>query len=120
MTMIDVLADDGVMDFSNPAQNIKFRLDGDEFEALPEIAAVSMLRFADEATRLDRDDVGTDEKIKIIQGLFRMVLTTESATRFIRRLEDDAHPIGMARFGEIVEWLMERYGLRPTEPDSAS
>lgn len=120
MTAVDVPIDDDIMDFSRPPENIRFRMDGDVFEAIPEIAAVSMLRFADDAERLDRSDVSADEKVKILQNLFRMILVPESSSRFIRRLDDNTNPIGVGRFMDVTKYLLERYGLRPTEPDSAS
>lgn len=120
MTTVSVPADDEIMDFSSPRELIKFQIDGDIFEATPEVAAISMIRFVSEAGRLERDDVEADEKVKIIQNLFRMVLTHESASRFIRRLEDDARPISIRQFLDVTRWLMERYGLRPTESDSPS
>lgn len=120
MTTVNVPIDDNVMDFSSPQENIRFRMDDDMFEAIPEIAAISMLRFADNAERLEDATISSEEKIKIIQDLFRMVLVPESSTRFIRRLDDSTHPIGMRRFIDVTQYLLERYGLRPTEADSAS
>lgn len=120
MTTTDVTVDNGIMDFSSPRGTIKFRIDDDIFEAHSEVAAISMLRFASEAERMEDKDVSIDEQVKILQNMFHIILTSESATRFIRRLEDDARPIGIGQFTKITTWLLEQYGLRPTESDSPS
>jgi hypothetical protein len=120
MSTVEVPVDDEIMDFSSPRQTIKFKVDGDVFEASPQVAAISMIRFATEAELLEKSDTRSDEQIKIIENLFRIVLTRDSAERFIARLSDDDRPIGVSQFVDITKWLLERYGLRPTEPDSES
>jgi len=120
MTAVDVPITDEIMDFSSPRQAIRFRVDDDVFEASPQVAAISMIRFADEAERLESPDTTQEDQIKIIENLFRIILTTESAERFIARLADDDRPIGITQFMDITRWLLEQYGLRPTKPDSES
>jgi hypothetical protein len=114
-----VAVDDDIMDFSSERESIKFRVDHDVFEASPDIAAELALDFADLIEQLD--EVNDNQKQKeVMHALFRLVLFPESAERFIERLSDPRHPIGQRRIGDIVKWLFEQYGARPTEPDSAS
>lgn len=120
MTTLDIPASAEIMDFSSPQETIKFRVDDDVFEASPEIAAISMMRFAESAERFEDEALPVEEKIRILQNMFRLILLPESAGRFIRRMEDDTHPIGMRQFLDVIKWLMEQYGLRPTESDSPS
>jgi len=115
-----VATTNGMMDFSLPSEPIRFRVDDDVFDAAPDIAAELALIFAAEAELLSDENTPTEKKIEIIHKLFRMVLLPESADLFIARLRDSARPIGIRRFERIVNWLLEQYGLRPTESDSDS
>lgn len=118
--MTEVNLTEEIMDFSLPRGNIKFRLENDVFEAVPEIATELALEFVDDAAALEEDKISTREQLAVIKKLFHMVLLPESAERFVARLRDPANPIGPERFQRVLTFLMERYGLRPTEPDSDS
>lgn len=120
--MIEVPMTDEVLDFSSARKTLKFRVDDDLFEAPPDIAAELALRFADEAAQLDDDNGGptSEQQVTVMRNLIRMILLPESAERFIARLSDAANPIGVETFERVVEHLLERYGLRPTESDSPS
>jgi hypothetical protein len=112
--------DDEVVDFSSPRKVLKFRVDNDVFEAAPDIAAELALRFADLSEKLTGEDATNDDQIKVIHALFKMVLFPDSADVFIKRLSDPKNPIGNKKISNIVQWLFEEYGLRPTESDSPS
>lgn len=116
----NVLTSEEMMDFSLPPRNLKFKVDADVFEAVPELATERALTFADEAANMDDDDVTTRQRMDIIEKLFHLVLVPESADRLIARLSDPINPIGPERFQRILTYLMEQYGLRPTEPGSDS
>lgn len=111
---------DDIMDFTRRRDTIKFRVDDDVFEAPPDIAAELALRFVDDAGRLDDDAATHAEQVAVIHNMFRMILTPDSAERFIARLSDSTNPIGVDTFQRVTSWLLEQYGLRPTEPGSDS
>lgn len=113
--------DDEVMDFSSRRKSFRFRVDADVFDAAPDIPAELAIRFADLTASLENNEVGTPEdQIKVMHELIRMVLFPESAERFIVRLSDPANPIGSNKINDIIKWLFEEYGLRPTTPDADS
>jgi hypothetical protein len=123
--MIEVTMTDEIRDFSRPRGTLKFRVDDDVFEAPPDIAAELALQFADEAERLGVGDDGDERpsvasQVQVMHNVIKMILLPDSAERFIARLRDPAHPIGVEVFQEVTEYLLERYGLRPTESDSPS
>lgn len=120
MTTVTVTADDEVMDFSSPRRSLKFKVDDDIFEAVPDIAAELALDYADRTEQLESGEATAQQQKDIIHELLRLVLLPESAERFIARLSDPFHPIGQAKIVRITQWLFEEYGLRPTESDSAS
>lgn len=111
-----------MMDFSVGRKSIKFKVDDDIFEAVPDIAAELAMDYAGRLEELTKneDNVSMDDQKEVVHSTVRLVLFPESADRFIARLSDQHNPIGQARFGKITQWLLEQYGLRPTEQDSAS
>jgi hypothetical protein len=115
-----VRADDDVRDFSSPRRRLRFRVDDDVFEAVPDIAAEVALDYADKTEQLTGGEVTMAQQKQIMHDLFRMVLLPESADRFIARLSDRVNPIGQKKINDIASWLFEEYGLRPTSLDSAS
>lgn len=124
---ITVPADDVMMDFSVGRKSIKFKVDDDIFEAVPDIAAELAMEYASRIEQLtkitggdEEDNPSFESQREIAHSTVRLVLLPESADRFIARLGDPRNPIGTSRFGKITQWLLEQYGLRPTEQDSAS
>jgi hypothetical protein len=117
---LSVPVDDEMMDFSSPRTSLPFRVDGDVFEAAPDVAAELAIEFMDLSSRLEDDKATVEDQIAVLHGMFRMVLFPESAERFIARLSDPTKPIGYEKVNRIVKWLFETYGLRPTESDSLS
>lgn len=112
--------DEDVKDFTTPKRTIKFKIDDDVFEAAPEIAAGLMLEFASEADRLDEQSLASADAMHIMTTLMQALLLPQSFTVFKSRLSDQLHPIGVQTFADVVSWLLEQYGLRPTESDSES
>lgn len=113
-----------MMDFSVSQKPIRFKVDDDIFEAVPDIAAELAMEYADliekVTSRADDDSIDVEEQKQVVYSTIRLVMFPESAERFIARLSDQQKPISQKKFGEITAWLMEQYGLRPTESDSAS
>jgi hypothetical protein len=117
---LSVPLDDEVMDFSSPRKSLPFKVDGDLFEAAPDIAAELAIEFMDVSNQLDETNATPEQQIAVLHAMFNMVLFPESAERFIARLRDPENPIGYEKVNRIVKWLFESYGLRPTEPDASS
>jgi hypothetical protein len=118
--LLEVPVTEEMKDFTRPKRAIKFKVDDDVFDAVPEIAAGLVVQFAEEAELIDKNDVKPGELIGVMTNLFQYVLPPESSTRLITRLTDPKNPIGLERVLEIIQWLLEQYGLRPTEADSDS
>jgi hypothetical protein len=118
---LSVPLDDEVMDFSSPRKSLPFRVDGDMFEAAPDVAAELAIEFMDLSAKLDDEETASvQDQIAVLHAMFKMVLFPDSADRFIARLRDTTKPIGYAKVNRIVKWLFEAYGLRPTEPAESS
>ena len=110
-------------DFSLSEEPITFRINPDTFECVPEIALDGLAELAGLASTGGEDRVKQLDKLK---DFFDGVMTYESAALFRKRCkipteeEPNPHPIGMRHVKDIIPWLMEVYGLRPTQPSSES
>jgi hypothetical protein len=108
-----------IFDFSTGRKNFKFRLDGDTFEAISDLPALTAMEFGQYANTLDTSS-DLEAQGKAIETMFRLVLVKSSAEVFISRLSDVDNPIGARAMNSVMMWLMEKYGFRPTAPSEGS
>lgn len=63
----------------------------------------------------------TDAKMKMMVDFFADIMRPESATLFRESVKRGAeNPIGVKTINQLVPWLLEVYGLRPTPESSES
>jgi hypothetical protein len=62
----------------------------------------------------------TPETLNDVLNIFNTILVPESAVRFAERLKSMENPVDLTQVMEIMVWLMELYGRRPTPPPSDS
>lgn len=106
-------------DFSKPHSQVRFTVDGDTFQATPDIAAEVLVHFAGGFMDLsDRKD--PRDQFAALIGVLELVLLPDSYTRMVARTRDREHPVTLDQLSEIVMWLMGKYGLRPTQQPSNS
>lgn len=100
------------------AEPVRFSMDGDIFDAVPEIPANLMVDLVDKLTTPATDPSG---QFKQALDVLRQLLTPDSRETFERRLSDPANPISLPQLTELTSWLLgEVYGGRPTQPPSPS
>lgn len=103
-------------DFTGDGGKIQFAISGETFTALDDIPLAYMGKLAEIGEGIAGDG-GTD---KIIQ-IFKALLEPESFTRFEAAVRGESSVVvGISRVKEIIPWLLEMYGLRPTEASSGS
>jgi hypothetical protein len=106
-----------VKDFTKKRKILRFKVDDDIFDCVPGIpagVAVDLTRLA--TTRPDTPA----EIMSEFRETFAAVLLPESLDLFMARLVDRANPIEADQLGEILPWLLEQYGFRPTRPSGDS
>lgn len=111
-------ADAPVKDFSRQRKRHIFRIDGDVFEAATALPGKVLARFAKRFA--DIEALPVDEQLDAFADALSMVLLPESDARFQKRLDDLENPIELDQASDVIQWLLEQYGLRPTEPSSPS
>lgn len=116
---IVMIGDEEVFDFSGDQKPIKFKIDGDVFEAVRDLPALTAMEFGQYANTLETSD-NLDDQAKAVDRMFRLVLKPKSAEKFIERLTDSEEPIGAKQMNGVMMWLMGKYGFRPTAPSEVS
>lgn len=107
-----------IKDFTAKRERLLFRIDDDVFEAARDLPGKVLARFAGRFNDVEKDS--PERQIEAISDGLGMVLLPESNALFQKRLEDLENPIGLEQAGGVIEWLLEHYGMRPTEPSSDS
>lgn len=106
-----------IKDFTEDRSSLKpkqFRIDDDLFECAPLLPAGATTYLA---SMMKADDV---QRVVMLGELLDMIVLPESAQRFAARLKDPLNPISNNQLGAIVKWMLEEYGLFPTQQSSNS
>jgi hypothetical protein len=106
-------------DFTRKRKRLNFTIDNDEFEAasvLPGDVFADMVALYNSAS----DQETFQEQHDLLKKALEFALLPESWQRYAARLKDKANPIDDDQTSEIVIWLMEEYGVRPTQPSQPS
>lgn len=109
-------AEPEIQDFSLPTQRNQFRIDGELFEAAPQLPAKQAMECVNIAERWESSE--PEKAAELFRDLFSRVLLPESYERFIARLSDLERPITVQQLPTIISWLFERYGMGPTKESS--
>jgi hypothetical protein len=117
MTQVLSPNDAAMKDFSSHL-DVKFRIDDDIFVGVSNIPALDLMKFGVMFDGLTEQDML--ERPDAYEEMLALVLANESATRFFARMGDKVKPISMPQVMNVMSWLMEQYGLRPTQPSPAS
>lgn len=121
---------DGVRDFTLPMKPHKFKIDDDTFSAPAVMSPVTLQRMAGMHASLSSTDASTADGITVMLNafaeIFKILLPGPSGVRFVERLKSDGGdentpPIDLTRQAmPAFYWLLEQYGLRPTQQSSPS
>lgn len=107
-------------DFTKIRKPLQFQVDDDVFDAAPTIPAEVMIQFAEGFTTVDPAAMSPSEMVGALRRVVEFVLLPQSLARFKERMASQAEPIDMEQLDNIVQWLFEEYGLRPTTESSPS
>lgn len=109
---------EGMKDFTRKRSPVTFRIDNDLFEAAAALPGETLVQFAKRFS--DVGGTADTDRLNVILDALSMVLLPESAARFTKRFSDLENPIELDQASDVIVWLLERYGLRPTQPSSSS
>lgn len=104
-------------DFSRKVSAITFTADGDEFNCVPGFTPEGLQELLVLAKSFDAEN----PDLTIMRRFFEMVLFPDSFDSIGPRLDAGAkNPMTMPQCTDIMSWLVEEYGQRPTTPSSNS
>lgn len=106
-------------DFSRTRKRLDFTIDADTFEAA---AVLPGDVFAEFVTLYNSTSDAEDyqQSHNMLKRALELALFPESFQRFTSRLKDKTNPIDDEQMSDVVLWLLEEYGLRPTQPSQDS
>lgn len=111
------MAEIEIKDFTHNDTTIKFKIYDLQFEAAPELPLGAIAQISKlQNLRSSIEENGLEQVVEIL-GIF---LLDESMAQVRSMLNDKRKPFGVRHMMELVPWLLEEYGLRPTQPSSPS
>lgn len=105
-----------IMDFAADDVEIMFNVGPDRFYCAPDIPLGLMQKIAG---MRDLQETAEKDGLEPILLVFDEFLTEESAVLFSACV-NVKKTIGLRRIMRILPWILEKYGLRPTQPSSPS
>jgi hypothetical protein len=109
----------GPRDFSRPRKRLNFTIDGDTFEAATALPGDVFAEFVTLYNSTGDTETYQQQHDMLKQALV-LALLPESWQRFSTRLKDKTRPIDDEQMSDVVLWLLEEYGMRPTQPSPDS
>lgn len=109
-----------IRDFTIKKKRIKFKIDDDVFEATNILGVSTMQDLVNTASELQ--EMLKNKDFTGLEKLFSELLLPDSAKRFNERMRakgDEAIDV-RRQLLPIIHYLLERFGLRPTQPSLAS
>lgn len=106
-------------DFSRTRKSLAFTIDDDTFvpaAALPGDVYAEFVTLYNKTGRVDN----YQEQHDLLKAAMQLALLPESWDRFAARLRDKTNPIDDDQMADAVLYLLEAYGLRPTQPSQPS
>lgn len=103
-----------IMDFAADDVVIEFYVGPDHFLCAPDIPLGIMQKITGLRNLQETVD---KEGMEPVLAVFDEFLSPESAVLF-RECVEKKKTIGLRRIMRILPWIMEKYGLRPTQPSS--
>jgi hypothetical protein len=106
-------------DFTRKRKRLPFTIDDDTFEAAPALPGDVYAEFV--TIYNSTSDVETyQQQHDLLKRALQLALLDESYQRFTNRLKDKERPIDDDQMADVVLWLLEEYGMRPTQPSQPS
>lgn len=104
-------------DFTKKKKVVQFAFDGEVYRCYPGLAPEGLqdlVRFA--------DDITAENAMKSLHGFFDVVMNEENARKIQAKLRDKESPLEIDVATDMMLWILEQFGLRPTQssPDSST
>ncbi|OFW55848.1 MAG: hypothetical protein A2Y75_05385 [Candidatus Solincola sediminis] len=105
-----------IKEFDYCGEPLQFKLGDEVFYAAPDLPKGAL----ELSIGLSRLNLSSDEGLQPFLDFLEEVLLDDSARRIIERFNSKERTIGIRTMHAITMWLLEEYGLRPTQPSLPS
>lgn len=106
-------------DFTKAKKRVTFQIDDDTFEAPSVLPVPVMQELAKSADGL-KAGASSSETLGQVVDVFNVILLDSSAEKLRGRIASKDNPVDLEQLIDVMLWLLEVYGLRPTQPSSDS
>lgn len=114
-------------DFTRKRKPVQFKIDDDVFDCVTALGTediqelITVFRGTGSVEDDNADEISkTAAVIARIREAFKLFLLPDSYVVFLERLKDRRNPVDPLQLLEIVQWIVEIYTKRPTEPSPNS
>lgn len=101
-----------------PPPGPRFRIYDEVYEGAREISADVILDILAQLEKME--DSSYADQVTMIKDMMSVLLSSESAERFVANMASRTTPIGLSTIQTSMNWLIGKYTGRPTEPASDS
>lgn len=106
-------------DFTKKRKRLDFTIDGETFDAAVALPGDVYAEFVALYNKTGEVE-SYQEQHDLLKSALQLALLEESWERYAIRLKDKTRPIEDDQTADVVLWLLEEYGLRPTQPSPSS
>lgn len=102
---------------TKPREPVTFDIDGERFTCHDQIPVTSLLDYA---SRLMPDASSQEVRFTAsdVLDFFKLVMPEDEHERFMKFIDDPVRNVDLDTLGELLIFLVEAYGGRPTQPSS--
>lgn len=106
---------DGYADFSDERQPVRFSAQGERYEAFSALSVGTAQKIA----HIRENIAEPDNELMLLEAFFNLTMDPDSAARLVKQLtEQSPVSITVPQGVKIMHHVMEKNGLRPTQPSS--
>ena len=102
-------------DFTKKRVPVFFNIEGERFDCAPAVPIDDLQEMVKGFGEVTAENIAD-----ALRAFFEKVMDEATAARLSSMMKDKKNPLDMEQAKEIMEWLLEVYSLRPTEPSSES
>ncbi|MFE6634656.1 hypothetical protein ACFVFT_15030 [Streptomyces tendae] len=106
-------------DFTKKRKRLDFTIDGDTFEAASVLPGDVFAEFVTAYNGTVETET-YQQQHDLLKHALELALLPDSWQRFADRLQDKTQPIDDDQMSDVILWLLEEYGMRPTQPSQPS
>lgn len=106
-------------DFTKKRKRLDFYIEPDTFDAAPVLPGDVFAEFVT-LYNSTGDTETYQQQHDLLKRALELALLPDSWQRFADRLKDKTQPIDDDQMSDVVLWLLEEYGMRPTQPSQPS